>query len=337
MMRTNPGSADSAESSGYRKRPPVASASMQPGAAAPETPSVPATYPGARAPDRTRKVDAWGIGIAVHEWGDAEASPLLLAHGGFDFARTFDVFAPCLADGGWRVVAWDQRGHGDSEHAALYSFEADLRDAAAVLDSTTTERIPFVGHSKGGSMMMRLATTWPHRVTKVVNLDGVPSGSGIPDVPDHERTKLLADELTGWLDHRRGLHDKVRKPGTLQDLAQRRARMNPRLDFDWLLYLASVGARRDPDGWRWKLDPTLRFGGFGPWRPEWALTAMADLTVPLLGLLAGVDERMSWGTTPEDVAPHAPRDALIEVVDTGHFIHIERPHAVADWVLEFLS
>ena len=57
----------------------------------------------------------------------------LLAHGGFDFAGTLDVFAPMLADGGWRVVSWDQRGHGDSDHAALYSWEADLRDAAAVL------------------------------------------------------------------------------------------------------------------------------------------------------------------------------------------------------------
>ena len=30
--------------------------------------------------------------------------PLAIAHGGFDFARTFDVFAPTLAAAGWRVV-----------------------------------------------------------------------------------------------------------------------------------------------------------------------------------------------------------------------------------------
>ncbi len=34
---------------------------------------------------------------------------------GMDFARTFDVFAPKLAAGGWRVVSWDHRGHGDSD------------------------------------------------------------------------------------------------------------------------------------------------------------------------------------------------------------------------------
>src|SRR5690606_16280035 len=86
------------------------------------------SYPGARPPDRRRDVDSAGLRIAVWEWGDPDAPPLLLAHGGFDFARTFDVFAPLLADGGWRVVSWDQRGHGDSEHAALYNWDADARD-----------------------------------------------------------------------------------------------------------------------------------------------------------------------------------------------------------------
>ena len=72
------------------------------------------TYPGARRPDRHRTVDSNGLAIAVHEWGDADAPPLLLAHGGMDFAGTFDVFAPLLADAGRRVVSWDARGHGDS-------------------------------------------------------------------------------------------------------------------------------------------------------------------------------------------------------------------------------
>lgn len=56
------------------------------------------TYPGARAPDRQRTVDAGGIALAVYEWGDIAAPPLLLAHGAFDFACTFDVFAPLLAE-----------------------------------------------------------------------------------------------------------------------------------------------------------------------------------------------------------------------------------------------
>jgi pimeloyl-ACP methyl ester carboxylesterase len=296
------------------------------------------SYPGARAPDRRRSVDSHGLRLAVYEWGDEKAPPILLAHGGFDFARTLDVFAPLLADGGWRVVSWDQRGHGDSEHAALYSWDADVRDALAVLDSTTRGAAPFVGHSKGGSLLTQLADACPHRVTRLVNIDGLPSRARAPDVAEHERSRLLEKELAGWLDHRRRVVEAERKPGTMDELARRRGRMNPRLPHDWLLYLVGAGAQRDADGWRWKLDASMRFGGFGPWRPEWTLQRLPGLAAPLLGFLASVSEPMGWDTTLEILAPHLPPAAeIVTLPETGHFIHIERPHEVAERALRFLA
>ena len=222
---------------------------------------------GVRRPDRRRVVDAAGVKISVAEWGDEQAPALLLAHGGFDFAETLNRFAPMLADGGYRVVSWDQRGHGESAWAHLYSWEADIRDAASVLATLPDEPLPFIGHSKGGSMVMHLANVAPHRVSALVNLDGLPSGNNMPDVSELERTRMQRDEMDRWLAHRRTLSDKQRKPGTVQELAERRGRMNPRLTTEWLQYLVQVGARQEADGWRWKLDPTMRMGGFGPWRP----------------------------------------------------------------------
>jgi len=295
-------------------------------------------HPGARRADRVRTVDSHGLRIAVHEWGDEGAPPLFMAHGGFDFAGTFDVFAPMIADEGWRVVSWDARGHGDSEHAALYSWEADLRDAAAVFDSVSTHPVPVVGHSKGGSLMLQLADALPHRVSHLVNLDGLPSRRSFPDVSDHQRTKLLAQELTGWLDHRRRLIDAQRKPGTIDELADRRARMNPRLSPEWLRYLVTVGAREDEDGWRWKIDPTLRFGGFGPWRPEWSMMRLPDIGVPVLAVLGTEPDPMGWGTPADDVLSHLPPGGRLEHIEgAGHFLHIEQPRRVADLVLEHLA
>lgn len=296
------------------------------------------TFPGARAPDRRRTVDSHGIRLAVHEWGDAGAPPLMLAHGGFDFARTFDVFAPLLADAGWRVVSWDQRGHGDSGYAPMYSWEADLRDFVAVFDSVTDDPLPVVGHSKGGAIMIQFAAALPHRVRALVNLDGLPSGRSMPDVPDHERTKLLAGELAGWLDFRRSVATKRRRPDTLEGLAERRAVMNPRLPVEWLRYLVSVGARHDDDGWRWKIDPALRLGGFGPWRPQWAMARLPGLSAPLLAVLGTQPEVMGWGTPAADVRPYLPPGSeLVEYDDIGHFLHIEQPHRIAELVLDFLK
>ncbi|HUF32478.1 MAG TPA: alpha/beta hydrolase [Acidimicrobiales bacterium] len=296
-----------------------------------------ASFPSARRPDRTRAVSSWGLRLAVYEWGDPDGPPLLLAHGGFDFAGTFDVFAPLLAEQGWRVVSWDQRGHGASEHAALYSWDADVRDALAVLDTVTQTPVPVVGHSKGGGLMLQLADACPHRVSHLVNLDGLPSNRPTPDVPDHERTRLLAGDLTAWLDHRRRAAQAERKPGSLDDLARRRGRMNPRLPVEWLRYLVTVGARKDPDGWRWTIDPALRFGGFGPWRPEWSLLRMPGFGMPFLGVLGLVQEDMGWGTTPDDVLAYLPPGAtFVPMPDAGHFVHIERPAEIAALIADFL-
>ncbi|HXH59180.1 alpha/beta fold hydrolase, partial [Iamia sp.] len=204
-------------------------------------------HPGARRPDRHRWIDSHGLRLSVWEWGDPEAPPVLFAHGGFDFAGTYDALAPLVADGGWRVVAWDQRGHGDSDHAMLYSWEADLRDAAAVLTTVADGAVPVLGHSKGGALSLQLADACPHRVSHVVNLDGLPSARSWPDVPEHHRTRLRAEELAAWLDHRGTAGDAARRPGTIDELAARRGRMNPRLDPSWLRYVVPIGAGRAED------------------------------------------------------------------------------------------
>jgi pimeloyl-ACP methyl ester carboxylesterase len=296
------------------------------------------TYPGAHAPDRHYSIDASGIGLATYEWGDAEAPPLLCVHGGFDFARTYDVFAPLLAAAGWRVVGWDQRGHGDSDRASLYSWDADLRDALAVFDHVSPGRpVPVVGHSKGGGMMIQLGDAQPYRFASFVNLDGVPYSPRLPDVAEHHRTKMMAEDVKGWLEHRRRTATNTRKPGTLEELARRRARMNPRLPPAWLLYLASVGAREDPDGWRWKIDPAMRFGGFGPWRPEWTVLKLPGLPMPFLAVLGREPEEMGWGSDPQKVFQYLPPGGRCEILATGHFVHIEQPERVADLVLEHVG
>jgi pimeloyl-ACP methyl ester carboxylesterase len=297
-----------------------------------------ARYPGARLPDRRRTVTSFGVNLSVSEWGDPNAPVIFCSHGGFDFSGTFDVFAPLLAAGGYRVVAWDQRGHGDSDHTPLYSWDADVRDLLNVLDSTTAEPAILLGHSKGGSISTHAIQAAPHRARAFVNIDGMPSHRPPPDVADHERTKLLATELSGWLDHRRAAGEKVRRADTLDGLAARRGRMNPRLSKAWLRYLVTRGARKDPDGWRWKIDPVLRPGGFGPWRATWSMARLASLPVPLLGLLATESEPMGWDTTAADVRPYLPRRAeLHEMQGVGHFIHIEQPERVARLVLDFLG
>ena len=295
-------------------------------------------YPGAQAPDRQRDVVVGGVRIAVHEWGSEQDDPIFLVHGGFDFGRTYDAFAPLLAAAGWRVITWDQRGHGDSAQCALYSLDADLRDMIGVMASTTSRPAVVVGHSKGGAMSVQLADAQPFRFSHFVNIDGLPSRRPMTDLAAHERTRMLSSDITGWLQHRRLSATLERKPDTLDGLARRRGKQNPRLSLEWLRYLVTVGARHDDDGWRWKIDPSMRHGGFGPWRPEWTASRLPGLGMPFLGILAREQEPMGWGNTADDIRPYLPAGGRLELFeDTGHFVHIERPNETAAMILDFLD
>ena len=108
--------------------------------------------------------------------------------------------------------------------------------------------------------------------------------------------------------------------------------------MEWLRYLVTVGGREDADGWRWKLDASMRMGGFGPWRPEWTATRIPGLGMPFLGVLAGQLEPMGWGTLPSQIHTHLPPGGRLEVLDdNGHFVHIEAPAVVAEMITGFLE
>ena len=296
-------------------------------------------FPGAKGPERTGSIDSSGLRLALNEWGDPDAPVLAMVHGGFDFSRTFDVFAPMIAEAGWRVVAWDARGHGDSDHAHMYGWSADVRDHLAAIQSISSEPIVLLGHSKGGGQLLDLLDGRPSLAKAFVNLDGLPSQFSSPDVNDRERRRMRRADLASGLDRRRRRNELSRRPDTIEGLAERRQPMNPRLSSEWLEYLVTVGARHDDEGWRWKIDPVLHLGGFGPWRPGWSLDHLAALEMPFLGVLSGVqDDPMGWKSRHGDIEPYLPPGGRLEYYDDiGHFLHIEQSRFMADLVLEFLE
>ena len=114
--------------------------------------------------------------------------------------------------------------------------------------------------------------------------------------------------------------------------------MNPRHKPEWLRYLVQVGGFERPDGWRWKIDPSMRLGGFGPWRPEWSMGLLPNLPMPLLCVLGLEPETMGWGTILSDVEGRLPEAGRLVGLDgVGHFMHIEDPQKISELILEHIS
>ena len=102
-------------------------------------------------PTLTRFEGFEGIHLVADVWGDPDAWPVLLMHGGGQTRHAWGSTAQTLAANGWRAVSLDLRGHGDSEWALNgdYSFTAFANDAIAVADQLGKPPV-FVGASLGG-------------------------------------------------------------------------------------------------------------------------------------------------------------------------------------------
>lgn len=93
--------------------------------------------------------------------------PLLAVHGHLGEGAVWAPLAEALAPE-WRVIAIDQRGHGDSDRAESYRPVDYAADAAALLEHLGLGPVPVVGHSGGALTAMHLAALYSERVSAIV-------------------------------------------------------------------------------------------------------------------------------------------------------------------------
>lgn len=93
-------------------------------------------------------------GTAESVWrqsGTGTAGTVLMLHSlGLD-SRAFDGIRGALPDD-WRIVSFDQRGHGQAAGTPARSLDELVDDACRVIDSCTARQVHLVGHSMGGAV-----------------------------------------------------------------------------------------------------------------------------------------------------------------------------------------
>jgi pimeloyl-ACP methyl ester carboxylesterase len=112
-----------------------------------------------------------GLKLHALEWS-REGTLLLFLHGFGNSCRVWDDCAPDVAPH-YRVIALDQRGHGDSPHDPEQRYEpaAMARDIEAVLGALGATRLVLVGHSMGGRVSIEFAGLHPEMLAGLVLVD----------------------------------------------------------------------------------------------------------------------------------------------------------------------
>ena len=106
------------------------------------------------------------------DWGNEDAPPLLLVHGGRDHCRNWDWVARALRND-YHILAPDLRGHGDSQWClgANYAMVDYNYDIAQLLHQKQLFPTVVIGHSLGGSISMQYAGIFPENVCKLVSVE----------------------------------------------------------------------------------------------------------------------------------------------------------------------
>jgi|ERR1700688_1014882 len=120
-----------------------------------------------------------GIELAYDDSGGSEREAVVLLHGLGSARSTWDPIVPVLTNQ-WRVLAFDQRGHGESSHASgTYTLEHYVPDVIGFCESIETQPVVMVGHSLGGVVAASVARTRPDLVRGLL-LEDPPMYRGDP-------------------------------------------------------------------------------------------------------------------------------------------------------------
>jgi pimeloyl-ACP methyl ester carboxylesterase len=289
-----------------------------------------------------RHVDADGVRLHVAEAGGGP--PVILAHGFPELWYSWRHQLPAIADAGYRAVALDMRGFGDSSAPAevgAYDAESISGDLLAVLDDLGEERAVFVGHDWGAAVVWHLARAHPDRVAAV-------AGMSVPFIPparaaplETMRSMLGEDFYVLWF----------QRPDTGQALSRdvRRTLLTRRV---WNARWADEQEQVERPRWMTEDDERVYVeafertgfdGGLNYYRNidrNWELAkALGDRRIepPALFLTGERDPVRQWAPAERMEEWTSDLRESIVVPGAGHWVQQEAPDAVNEALLRFLG
>ena len=253
----------------------------------------------------------------------AEKPTILMLHGGGQNRFSWKNTGQILADGGYRVVALDSRGHGDSDRSpsANYAIETLCDDALQVIYQIGTP-VVLIGASMGGlTGILAAHEAGQELVTKLVLVDVVPKfekdGSArirdfmFSHVHGFDSLEQAAESVAAYLPHR----PKPRSPeGLKKNLRLRDGR------------------------WYWHWDPAfLTKPEDDPYaRADKLEQAASNLEVPIL-LIRGKLSDVVSAEGVKDFLDKVPQAEFVELADAGHTAAGDDNDAFSEVVVQFVE
>jgi pimeloyl-ACP methyl ester carboxylesterase len=266
-----------------------------------------------------------GLRLVADARGDPDAWPVLFLHGGGQTRHAWGATAEKVADRGWRTVALDLRGHGDSDWAPNgdYSFTAFCADCVAVADQLGRPPV-LIGASLGGMSALLAEGTSDRTVScGLVLVDITPKTNAV----GIERIKSFMESGSEGF-------------ATLEDAAKAIADYTPQRTRKTNPTGLMKVLRQRGDRWYWHWDPRFIRQDRSEVVPDRLAglldVATSNIHVPTLlvhGLLSDVVTKEGV----EDLLARIPDATAVGVDGAAHMIAGDRNDAFSQAVIGFLD
>jgi peroxiredoxin len=266
-----------------------------------------------------------GVRLVADAWGDPDACPVLFLPGGGQTRRAWGTTAEVVADQGWRTVALDLRGHGESDWApdGDYSPVTFGADCAAVVDQLGRPPV-LVGASLGGMSAILAEGTSDQAISCGLVLVDI-----VPQV-DPEGIQHITTFMESGLDGFDTLEEAAEAIAAYTP--QRRRQTNPE---GLMKVLVPKG-----DRWYWHWDPKFMDHDRDVAVVERMVAlfnaAMSNIHVPTM-LLRGLESDVVNQDGADDLLARIPGATVVEVEGAGHMIAGDRNDAFSEAVVTFLQ
>lgn len=266
---------------------------------------------------------AGGITLAGDEWGDPHGPLVILQHGGGQTRHAWKNVGAKLGGAGFRAIAFDARGHGDSGWApdGRYGQDAMIEDLVSLIGALGNPRPALVGASMGGGTSLVAIGEDHVDATALVMVDIAPRVE-----PDGvARIKAFMSQKPEGFD-------------TLEEVADAIASYQPHRARPRSLAGLAKNLRLGDDGkYRWHWDPRLleRRIDVGK-RQERFEACAARLRLPVLLVRGGLSDVLTEEGAREFLAL-CPQSEYVSVGSAGHMIAGDRNDAFGSAVIGFLS
>ena len=264
-------------------------------------------------------IDVPGGRLVVDDHGDPSAPAIVLVHSAVVNRRAWDGVVPNLVEAGYRVLAYDMRGFGESTSEDVeFTGHGDL---LAVLDHFGLDRVAAAGNSMGAHFVLDAVLAAPERFIAFAWIGGGISGFE-KDYPPEE-TALFEAEDQAEQDGNWDLAAELDAQIWMDGPGQPATRVSPEARAAFI--------RMD----RELLEPGRVYGNRQQAEVP-AIDQLGSIRVPTLVVVGGLDTQGTQAAA-ERLAAEVPGARIVRMPDVAHIVGLEQPDRLAALIVELLA